>query len=263
MRNLAMLISYDGTAYSGFQSQPSGNTIQDRLEAAIRLLTGEDVKIIGSGRTDAGVHARGQVIQFRTASRIPVERWPLAMNSRLPDDIVVHYAQEVPEHFHARRSALRKTYRYTILNARHPNVFARRCEFHHPRPLDVDAMKAGLSYLVGEHDFTSFCSAQTEDTNRVRTIYDASIKTCEIDGDAGMARGRRITVDLTGNGFLYNMVRIIVGTILLVGEGKMAPEHIRDILEARDRRLAGPTAMAHGLMLWEVVYEDFQPFLHG
>jgi tRNA pseudouridine38-40 synthase len=254
MRNIAMIVGYDGTAYHGFQSQPGGNTVQDRLEEAVRILTGERVKVHGSGRTDAGVHARGQVINIHTASRIPIERWCLAMNSRLPDDIVVSDAREVPEDFHARRSALRKTYRYTIHNGRYPDPLTRLYTLHVYRPLCADRMAEGLSYLIGEHDFTSYCSPRTEMEDRVRTIYSGSVRTEAAAGESD----RRIVIEITGNGFLYNMVRIIVGTLILVGREEMEPIRMRRILEAKDRSGAGPTAPAHGLTLWSVEYEQFR-----
>jgi tRNA pseudouridine38-40 synthase len=249
-----MSISYDGTAYNGFQSQPNRNTIQDKLEDAIVRLTGEQVKVIGSGRTDAGVHARRQVVNFLTQSAIPADRWPLALNSRLPDDIVVLAADEVPLAFHARKDAKRKTYCYHIRHARYPDVFGRRYEYHHYGALDMETMRAALEHIKGTHDFTSFCSVHSAGLSRVRTIYDARIDFTPSGEAAETGREGLIRIFLTGNGFLYNMVRIIVGTLLMVGEGKMAPERMRDILAARDRALAGPTAMAHGLMLWDVEY---------
>jgi len=294
------LVSYDGTRYHGFQTQPDGNTVQDRLEDAIRKLTGEEVRVTGSGRTDAGVHARGQVVNFHTSSRIPAERWALALNTRLPEDIVVLGAAEVDPSFHARRDAVSKTYRYTVNTRRFPDVFRRRYEYHHPIPLDCAAMREGLRHLVGEHDFTSFASTHSAAPHHVRTIFsarlivepeggpdgaasghvrdgsaaglDAGVRNGAAggsdDGARGVATGSasresapekvrgRIHLELTGNGFLYNMVRIIAGTLLEVGEGKRSPEQIAGILAAKDRSLAGPTAPAHGLVLWRVDYDE-------
>jgi tRNA pseudouridine38-40 synthase len=253
VRNLRFTISYNGTAYSGFQTQPRGNTIQDKLEEAIKLLTGETVKVISSGRTDAGVHARGQVINFITSSTIPVERWCLALNTRLPKDIVVLTAEEVPLNFHSRKSAKRKTYCYSIRTARFPNVFHRNFEFHHYTPLHVESMREALECLIGEHDFTSFCTVRTDKEVRVRTIYEARI---EVDSDE-MSDNQsigNIRLIITGNGFLYNMVRIIVGTLFQIGEGKRKSSDMLRILEARDRSQAGPTAEAIGLTLWKVEY---------
>jgi len=249
MRNLCMTVSYVGTAYNGFQTQPGLETVQKHIEDAIMHLTGEETKIIASGRTDAGVHAIGQVFNFTTASAIPIRRWCLALNTRLPKDIVVWKAIEVPLDFHSRRSAKRKTYRYTINNNRFPDVFQRHTQFHHPTPLDVEAMRNGLSYLVGEHDFTSFTSRHSTKQSHVRTVYEATL---EIE-QPGV-----IHIDITGNGFLYNMVRIIVGTLVWVGEGKLKSEQMANILAAQDRSFAGPTAVAHGLTLCEVFYEGIE-----
>lgn len=245
MRNVRMVVSYDGTSYNGFQTQPSGNTIQDIIEKGINDLTREGVRIIGSGRTDAGVHARGQVFNFHTESKIPAERWALALNSRLPDDIVVVAADEVPVDFHARFSAKRKTYRYAIDTSHFPDVFRRHFSFHHHAPLHAAAMRTALDALIGEHDFTSFASKQSTQLSHVRTLYEGRIE----EGEG------QLNIFVTGNGFLYNMVRIIAGTLIEVGEGKLESAAIPHILEAKDRVAAGPTAMAHGLTLWHVDYE--------
>lgn len=254
MRNIKMQVSYDGTAYCGYQIQPDQVTIQGKLEEAVSILTGEEVHITSSGRTDAGVHARAQVINFLTRSAIPIERWCLAINSRLPDDITVHTAEEMPLNFHARHDAKQKTYRYSIHRSRWPDVFHRKTRLHHPSLLDIDAMRRALRYLEGEHDFTSFCSTRTSVESHVRTIFSTSVEYRPEpmlgDGEAGV-----IHIYITGNGFLFNMVRIIVGTVLEVGTGKRSESEIKQILDARDRKLAGPTAMAHGLTLWEVRYE--------
>ena len=272
VRNIGLLIGYDGTDYFGFQSQPGGNTVQDKLEEAIFALSGERVKLTGSGRTDAGVHARGQVANFYTESRIPAERWALALNARLPADIAVQSAFEVPMSFHARRGAIRKTYRYSINCNRIPDLFRRKYEFHHPAPLDFKAMRAGLSHLLGQHDFTSFTSTLSTKPSHVRTVLDARIEvekpdvmafgvpnayhTAAWDGEKYPGKERGVAhLYITGNGFLYNMVRIIAGTLVQVGEGKRHPDDIALILAARDRAMAGPTAVPHGLTLWEVVYD--------
>ncbi|MFD0694262.1 tRNA pseudouridine(38-40) synthase TruA [Paenibacillus sp. GCM10027628] len=253
MRNLRFTISYDGTAYSGFQIQPNADTIQYRLEQAIYMLTGETVKVISSGRTDAGVHAKAQVINFTTDSKIPVERWCLALNTRLPKDIVAHTAEEVPLSFHSRKAAKRKTYCFTIRSARFPDVFHRNYEYHHPTALNVEAMREALPCLLGEHDFTSFCTVRTDKEIKVRTLYEARLETevDELSLDGKIARMRLI---VTGNGFLYNMVRIIAGTLLQIGEGKRPSSDMQRILEVMDRSQAGPTAEAMGLTLWKVEY---------
>lgn len=248
MPNLCIVLGYDGTRFNGFQIQPSGTTIQGELQRAIEHLTGEVVTIHGSGRTDAGVHARAQVISFHTSSRIPEERWCLALNSRLPDDIVCNRALIVPDSFHARYSAKRKTYRYTVNPNWYPDVFLRSYQYHHPTVLDVKSMRHALSVIVGEHDFTSFCSSRTSKQSHVRTIYETKLVE---EPDTGV-----LHFYVTGNGFLYHMVRILAGTLLEVGEGKKSPQDMANILEARNRKRAGPTAMAHGLMLWQVDYEE-------
>jgi len=253
VRNLRFTISYDGTAYSGFQIQPNADTIQYRLEQAVYMLTGEAVKVVSSGRTDAGVHAKAQVINFTTTSKIPVGRWCLALNSRLPKDIVAHTAEEVPLSFHSRKAAKRKTYCFTIRTARFPDVFHRNYEYHHPTHLDVEAMREALPCLLGEHDFTSFCTVRTDKEIKVRTLYEARLE-AEID-DLSLNGGiSRLRLYITGNGFLYNMVRIIAGTLLQIGEGKRSSSDMQRILEAQDRSKAGPTAEAMGLMLWKVEY---------
>lgn len=255
-----MTVSFDGTSYYGFQSQPGGNTIQDVIEQTLQGLTGEKIKIIGSGRTDAGVHARGQVFNFLTDSAIPTERWSMALNGRLPKDIVILDTREVHEGFHARRSAKRKTYRYTINANQFVDVFQRHYQFHHPGKLNVSAMQEGLKYLIGTHDYTSFASRHSTKPSHIRTIYDAFItvdtSSCRPDSrDQGI-----IEFYITGNGFLQHMVRIIMGTLLQVGEGKRTPQDIADILAARNRSAAGPTAVSHGLMLWQVEYDYTQAF---
>lgn len=243
-----MKIAYDGTRYNGFQTQPGGNTIQDVIESALETLTGARTRIVGSGRTDARVHAEGQVFNFHTESRIAVERWALALNSRLPEDIrVVETAAEVPDDFHARFSAKRKTYRYSICIGKFHDVFRRNFEFHHPSPkLDVDAMREALLRLQGEHDFTSFTTNHADEKSHVRTIYSAELR----------VEDRRLDLYWTGNGFLYNMVRIMAGTLIQVGQGKIGEAAISDILHGRNRLLAGPTAVAHGLTLVDVDYGE-------
>jgi tRNA pseudouridine38-40 synthase len=253
LRNLRITISYDGSSYSGFQIQPNSDTVQYRLEQAVFMLTGETVKVISSGRTDAGVHAKAQVINFTTSSKIPVERWCLALNARLPRDIVAHTAEEVLPTFHSRKAAKRKTYCYTIRSARFPDVFHRNFEYHHPTHLNVEAMREALPCLLGEHDFTSFCTVRTDKEIKVRTLYEVRMET---ESDELLATGKveRIRLIITGNGFLYNMVRIIVGTLIQIGEGKRPSRDMQRVLEARDRSQAGPTAEAMGLTLWKVDY---------
>jgi tRNA pseudouridine38-40 synthase len=252
VRNICMTVSYDGTAYNGFQTQPNQKTIQDVMERALLSLTGETIKIISSGRTDAGVHSRGQVINFATVSKIPVERWCLAFNTLLPSDIVVSCAKEVPESFHSRRAATQKTYRYTIRCGKHPDLFRRQYEFYHPTALNTETMKAGLEWIVGRHDFTSFCSIRSTKVSNIRTVIEARLECEPLDP---IFNSYAIHIYVTGNGFLYNMVRIIIGTLIQVGEGKRSSDSVKDTLAAQSRAKAGPTAMAHGLTLWEVLYD--------
>jgi len=248
LRNIRLTVSYDGTEYQGFQAQShTDRTIQTQLEQALHKLTGCDTNVIGSGRTDAGVHARAQVVNFLTASKIPENRWALAMNSLLPRDIVITDAQEAPLDFHARKSAKRKTYRYTIDNNRFPDVLQRRYRYHVPVPLNVERMKQALQLLLGEHDFTSFCSVKSTQKSHVRTIYEAELHS---DGN-GVYH-----IYVTGNGFLYNMVRIIAGTVIEVGLGKRTVEQFAELVEARDRTKSGITAPPHGLVLWQVDYDE-------
>ncbi|WP_082967187.1 tRNA pseudouridine(38-40) synthase TruA [Paenibacillus oryzae] len=247
MRNICAKVSYDGTHFNGFQSQPYGRTVQVEIEKAIQHLTGESIIITASGRTDAGVHAMGQVFNFHTDSSIPTERWAIALNTRLPRDIVILEVWDVPDGFHARRSAKRKTYRYSIDSGKFPDVFQRAYRFHHPTPLNIDDMKEGLRYIIGRHDFTSYTSIRSTKPHHIRTIYEAELE----------QEGQAIHMTITGNGFLYNMVRVIMGTLLQIGEGKRKPEEMGAILEGRSRALAGPTAMPHGLMLVEVEYGEY------
>ncbi|WP_199616519.1 tRNA pseudouridine(38-40) synthase TruA [Paenibacillus alkalitolerans] len=256
MRNVRLTVSYDGSAYFGFQSQPGKDTIQARLQSALRAVTGVETTVIASGRTDAGVHARAQVVNFITGSSIPAGRWCRALNSYLPPDIVVWRAEDVPLEFHARKSAKRKTYCYAINGNRYADVFSKHTQYHHPGPLNVQAMKDALPAVVGEHDFTSFCSMRTGCESRIRTIYEARLEQEEVPGMNNVPGTGVLRVFLTGNGFLYHMVRIITGTLISIGEGKLSSSDMRRILEARDRTQAGPTAKAQGLTLWEVRYDD-------
>lgn len=244
-----MIVSYVGTNYHGFQIQSNSRTVQEEIQKALFTLTKEHIVIHGSGRTDSGVHARGQCFHFETDSELPLRRWSLSMNSQLPRDIVVNTTFEVAEDFHARRSALEKTYHYTINNHRFIDPFYKNYELHCPIPLDVDKMRSAIHGLIGEHDFTSFCSTNTDKTDFVRTIYEADIIT-----DTNYSSKFHIVI--TGNGFLYNMVRIIAGTLIQVGKGNRTVNDFINVLEARDRKAAGPTALAQGLTLWHVKYDS-------
>ena len=245
MRNIKLTIEYDGKCYNGWQKQPNKLNIQGEIEKAIYNITKEEVDLIGSGRTDAGVHALGQVANFKTNSTIPIEKMALAINSQLKNSIIIKDAQEVDERFHSRYNAKHKTYRYIINNSKCGTAIYRNLEYCYPFKLDVEKMQKAAKYFEGEHDFKAFKSSGTSGKNSVRTIFKAEVK----------PEGERIVIELTGNGFLYNMVRIISGTLLDVGLGKIRPEEIPQIIESKDRQRAGKTLPAHGLYLANVVYE--------
>ncbi|TYP50339.1 tRNA pseudouridine(38-40) synthase TruA [Thermosediminibacter litoriperuensis] len=242
--NVKILLEYDGTNYHGWQKQNNALTVQEVLEKAVYVLTGERVSIIGAGRTDAGVHARGQVANFRTNTRIPVERLPYALNSKLPEDITVKGAKAVPDDFHARYSARAKVYTYSIYNAPFPSPLLRRYSYFFPLPLDVEAMRRAGKAFMGVHDFAAFRASRSTVKSSVRNITRLDVKKC----------GDLITIEVEADGFLYNMVRIIAGTLLEVGTGKRDPEEIPSIIESRDRERAGVTLPAHGLCLEKVIY---------
>ena len=244
MRNIKLTIEYDGKCYNGWQKQPDKLNIQGEIEKAIYNITKEKVELIGSGRTDAGVHALGQVANFKTNSKIEIDKVPLAINSQLKNSIIIKNAEEVDERFHSRYNAKHKTYRYTINNSKTGTALYRNLQYCFPIKLDVSKMQKAAKYFEGEHDFKAFKSSGTSSKNSVRTIYKAVVK----------QEGDTITIELTGNGFLYNMVRIISGTLLDVGLGKIAPDEIPNIIDSKDRQRAGKTLPAHGLCLVEVEY---------
>ena len=240
-----MVVAYDGTNYSGWQIQPNGVTIEQKLNEALQALLGEDIRVTGASRTDAGVHSLGNVCIFDTDTRMPAEKISYALNQRLPEDIVVQDSCEVPDTFHPRFSKSRKTYEYRILNRRFRMPTRRLDTYFYHYPLDVQKMQEAADYLVGEHDFKSFCAVNAQSKTSVRTIY-----ACTITKEADI-----ITIRVTGNGFLYNMVRIIAGTLIKVGAGEFAPQEMQTILDACDRSVAGPTAPAHGLTMIGLEYE--------
>ena len=244
MRRIKLTVAYDGTAYCGWQVQPNGITVEEVLNHALSELTGEQIRVTGASRTDAGVHAEGNVAVFDTESSIPPERIAYAVNRGLPEDIVVVKSEEVSEGWHPRYQDSVKTYEYHILNREMPDPMRRFTAFHVSYPLDPDLMREAAEYLKGEHDFKSFCSIHTDVKDTVRTIYDLTV---EKDGDM-------IILRISGNGFLYNMVRIIAGTLIRVGRGAWPPERIKDILEAKDRQKAAATAPAGGLVLKNIRY---------
>lgn len=246
MRNIKLTIEYDGKNFSGWQTQPDKESIQDEIEFAIEAITGEKIEIIGSGRTDAGVHALGQVANFHTNSSIEIEKIPYAINSKLKKSIVIKNAEEVEERFHARYNCKGKTYRYIINNNEFPSALDRYKEFHMPYKLNIEDMKEALKYFEGTHDFKGFMSSGG---NKKKTTIRTLTK-CELM----QKEDSRIIIELSGDGFLYNMVRIICGTIVDVGLGKIKVEDISSIIESKDRTRAGKTLPPHGLYLKEVRY---------
>jgi tRNA pseudouridine38-40 synthase len=247
MERIKCTVSYDGTNFSGYQVQQNKRTVQQEIENVLQKLhKGEVVRIHASGRTDATVHAYGQVFHFDSPLRIPEERWVAALNSLLPDDISVRLVEKAAPDFHARFDVVSKEYRYRILLSKQKDVFSRHYAYHCPYKLNLRAIEAAIPHFIGTHDFTSFCSAKTEIEDKERTIYELEMQ----------QQGDELTFRFVGNGFLYNMVRIIVGTLLDIGQGKLQPEDIPRILEKRDRRLAGKTAPGHGLYLWQVNYNN-------
>lgn len=244
MKRVKLVVAYDGTNYSGWQLQKNAVTIEQKLNEALTDLLGEEILVTGASRTDAGVHSLGNVCIFDTETRIPAEKICYALNSRLPEDIVVQDSCEVAADFHPRAGKSSKTYEYRILNRTFPDPTRRRDTYFYHFPLDVEAMQKGAGYLEGEHDFKSFCSVHAQVESTVRTIY-----SCTVQKDEDV-----IKIRVTGNGFLYNMVRIIAGTLIEVGAGKTAPEDILMMLEKTDRTVAGPTAPAHGLTMIGIEY---------
>ena len=246
MRNLKLTLSYDGTDYSGWQTQPGYRTVQETLEAAIARLTGEPrIRANASGRTDAGVHAVGQVVNFYSGTQLPPETLVRAINAHLPDDVVVRDAVDVPQVFDANHDAVRKLYRYVIHDGPVSNPFLRRYACQSRHPLDVEAMRRAASPLLGRHDFSSFETAGSERMSSVRTITHLAVNRVD----------EWIWIDVEADGFLYNMVRAIAGTLMYVGRGYWPADEVAAILESGDRTRAGPTA-PQGLFLMRVTYES-------
>ena len=247
MKRVRLVVAYDGTNYCGWQLQPNGVTIEEVLNRALSDLLGEEIKVIGASRTDSGVHALGNVAVFDTETRIPAEKLSYALNTRLPEDIRIQSSEEVDGDFHPRHCDSVKTYEYRIWNHSFANpterLYSKFCYY----ALDVAKMQKAANYLVGTHDFASFCSAGSQATTTVRTITGL---TCERDPE----EFRRIRIRVRGTGFLYNMVRIISGTLLEIGMGLREPEEMQEILEACDRSKAGPTAEAQGLTLIGITF---------
>lgn len=267
-----LTVAFDGTNYSGWQIQPNKETIEGVLNRELSRLLNEEIKVVGASRTDSGVHAEGAVCVFETESKIPGDKFSYAINQTLPEDIRIRNSKEVDITFHPRRVNSRKTYRYRIRHDEFPNPLDARYSYHVYTKLDIEAMRKACEFIKGKHDFKSFCSVHTDVDTTVRTVYDVHIdvtpdkKLLQMSGlmksagesgamrsggesAAGRIRPEIIDIYVTGNGFLYNMVRIIAGTLIEVGQGKIKPEEIPAIIEACDREKAGPTAPAKGLTL--------------
>ncbi|WP_428306014.1 tRNA pseudouridine(38-40) synthase TruA [Lacipirellula sp.] len=274
MASFKITLAYDGAEFSGWQAQPGRRTVQGELERAWLEITGETARLNAAGRTDAGVHAAGQVVSVESATNIPPESLVHALNSKLPDDAAVQLVECVADGFHATHDAKFKRYRYTIFNDPRRPVFARKYAWHIPTPLDVAAMQVGGAHMVGTHDFACFQSVGSERESTVRTIFAAEITSALAPGSArGSARlsntldpnelhadpraepgARIVTIDVEGDGFLYNMVRTIAGTLVEVGRGRRSPEWVAEVIASKDRCTAGQTAPAHGLCMQWVAY---------
>lgn len=298
-RRILLRVAYDGTNYHGWQLQPNAATIEGELNRALCALTGEEIVVTGASRTDAGVHALGNVAVFDTTSRIPAEKFSYALNQRLPEDIVIQSSKQVADDFHPRHCDCRKTYEYDILNRTFPLPAYRNTAYFLYGTLNIEAMRRACQAFLGEHDFASFCAAGAQVQTTVRTIYsleaecrpltEAGTPVPPASGEAvNAADGKRgeqvqqaqpasgetaipaagganagsadqlLTIRVKGNGFLYNMVRIIAGTLVEVGRGHIKPEEVAGIIAAKDRAKAGPTAPARGLRLVEIEYRKNQ-----
>lgn len=246
MKRIMLVVAYEGTAYCGWQLQPNGNTIEAELNTHLSQLFGEKIQVIGASRTDAGVHALGNVAVFDTHGRMPGEKVSYALNQRLPKDIVVQKSMEVAADFHPRRCESIKTYEYRILNREFPLPMYRDTACFTYEKLDVSAMREACGFFLGEHDFKAFCSVKTQAATTVRTIYGLTVEEKE----------PWVRIQVKGNGFLYNMVRIIAGTLMEVGRHRYAPQDVEKILESKEREMAGPTAPACGLTLLSIEYPE-------
>ena len=244
MKRIKLIVAYDGTNYCGWQTQINGITVEEVLNKTLSGLLKEDIRVIGASRTDSGVHALGNVAVFDTESKIPGDKFSFALNQRLPEDIRIQESCQVADDFHPRFCDTIKTYEYKILNRKFALPTERLYSAFVYYPLDVEKMQMAAAYLVGEHDFKSFCSSGSQVKSTVRTITDISVA----------KHGEMISIRVSGNGFLYNMVRIIVGTLMKIGLGVWQPERMEEILNACDRNAAGPKAEARGLTLVEIRY---------
>lgn len=246
LRNIKLTIEYDGSRYRGWQRlNDSENTIQGKIESVLRIMTQEKIELIGSGRTDAGAHAFNQVASFKTNSDMKIQSIKSYCNQYLPEDIVIKAVEEEDEKFHARYNATSKKYMYRIWRSESPTPFHRKYTYHMARKLDMKAMKKATSFLIGEHDFQAFSSVKSKKKSTLRKIFSIEI----------IEKGEELKIIFHGNGFLHNMVRILVGTIIEIGEGKRLPESIPEILVSKDRAMAGETSPAQGLFLADVYYD--------
>lgn len=248
MQRIKCIFSYDGSGFSGSQVQPNKRTVQSEFQAVLtKMHKGKTVQLYSSGRTDSGVHAKGQVAHFDTDLTMPVVNWQKALNAQLPDDIYVHDVALVPADFHAQFDAIEKEYRYFVNNQEARDVFRRKYSYHYPFDLDRDKIKAACRLFEGTHDFTTFCSAKsTVKGSKVRTLYEVDLDVLDDE----------LVFILRGDGFLYNMVRIIVGVLLDVGSGRTTEADILEMFAQKDRTFAGKTVPAEGLFLWQVKYEE-------
>lgn len=271
MRRIKLTVAYDGTQYSGWQIQPNAPTVEAVLDAAIMKLTGEPVHVTGASRTDAGVHAFGNVAVFDTAATIPGARWAYALNRYLPEDVSIVESREVRLGFHPRHCDTVKTYEYQILNTPFPVPQFRNYAWHVAQPLNIEKMNRAAQCLVGEHDFKSFCCVRTQVESTVRTIYSLTVESSPFSAAvlqqdrmlhpaSGCIFPQRITIRISGNGFLYNMVRIIAGTLMQVGKGQLTESDVAGMLARKDRCSAGQTAPPQGLTLLNIAYAEEKEF---
>ena len=252
MKRVKLTVAYDGTNYCGWQVQPNGLAVQEVLNRCLSEFLGTETEVIGASRTDAGVHALGNVAVFDTEARMPAEKFSYALNTRLPQDIRIQDSCQVPEDFHPRFQETIKTYEYKIYNRQFPDPTKRLYTYFYYYPLDVQKMRQGAGYLIGEHDFKSFCASKTQAQTTVRTVTGIEVETHSLS--EGEYPSQKVIIRVTGEGFLYNMVRIISGTLIKVGLGVYPPEYVKEILAACDRSKAGETVPAKGLFLKKIEY---------
>jgi len=248
MTRYKAIIAYDGTHFNGFQKQPNGRTVQEEMEKTLKkMANGKEITVFGSGRTHAGVHAMGQVIHFDYPEERPLERMRFALDTQSPEDIAVKAVEIVSDDFHARYLVKEKTYQFRVDIGKPRSPFRRHYASYFPYPLDLSKIQRALPDLIGTHDFTSFCASGSSIEDKVRTIYEAKMEVNEA--------GDELLFTFRGNGFLYKMIRILVGTLLKIGNGRLSEDSIPEIIAKKDRNAAGPTAHPEGLYLYEVVYD--------